>query len=49
LISHRQRFLNSETYRSLMHRTDEIGRMLFGLTVKVEANVASQAPVSSDL
>jgi four helix bundle protein len=48
LISRRQRFVKAETFRSLAGQTDEIGRMLYGLTTKVEASNARGAPASSD-
>ena len=43
LIAHRQRFIKAETFRALADRTDEIGRMLFGLSTSVAASSAAGA------
>lgn len=44
LIAHRQRFMKAETFRALAARTDEIGRMLFGLSTSVAASSARGIP-----
>lgn len=49
LISQRQAYGKTETFLDLAARTDEIGRMLFGLSTKVEASTARGVPQASDL
>jgi four helix bundle protein len=49
LISHRQSFVKAGTFGALIARTDEIGRMLFGLSAKVAASSADGGPASARL
>jgi four helix bundle protein len=48
LVGNRLGYIKDETFRELAAATDEIGRMLYGLSIKVAASSSRGVPQTSD-